>query len=96
MPSFRDLAVQLRINPNTVAKVYQLLETEGIVKIHKGKGVFIAAKDITITKKERSRIVTEKIDEAIIEAFQFDMDEKTVKKLVDDRFGFFKKQQRKT
>ena len=43
IPSVRELAVKLGINPNTVAKSYDMLVDEGILAVHRGIGVFVAA-----------------------------------------------------
>jgi GntR family transcriptional regulator len=42
LPTVRQLAVDLRINANTVARVYLLLEREGIVETKRGVGTFIS------------------------------------------------------
>jgi GntR family transcriptional regulator len=44
LPTVRQLAVALRVNANTVAKVYVVLEREGFVETKRGVGTFIAAK----------------------------------------------------
>ena len=44
LPTVRQLAVDLRINANTVAKVYTELERSGIVETRKGVGTFISAR----------------------------------------------------
>jgi len=41
LPTVRQLAVDLRINANTVAKVYAELERSGIVETHRGVGTFV-------------------------------------------------------
>ena len=41
LPSIRELATSIRVNPNTVARVYRQLEAEGFVESRKGLGVFI-------------------------------------------------------
>lgn len=43
LPSSRTLAMQLGLNPNTVAKSYQMLERDGIIYTVAGKGSFIAS-----------------------------------------------------
>jgi GntR family transcriptional regulator len=43
LPTVRQLAVDLRVNANTVAKVYLALEREGVVATKRGVGTFIAA-----------------------------------------------------
>ena len=44
LPTVRQLAVDLRINANTVAKVYAELERSGIVETHRGVGTFVCAR----------------------------------------------------
>ncbi len=45
LPSVRQLAVDLRINPNTVAQAYRELEREGVVRVQRGQGTFLTAAD---------------------------------------------------
>lgn len=45
MPSVRDIAMQLQINPNTIQKAFKLLETEGYIFSKPGKGNFVASRD---------------------------------------------------
>lgn len=42
LPSVRNLASELGINPNTVSKSYQLLEEEGFIKIYPKKGAYVS------------------------------------------------------
>lgn len=49
LPSIRALAIQLGVNPNTVAKAYQQLEEEGLIYSLSGKGCFIASQDSKVT-----------------------------------------------
>lgn len=56
MPSVRQLAVELSVNPNTIQKAYQMLESNGIIYSLKGKGSFIssdAAADIAVIKSAK-------------------------------------------
>jgi GntR family transcriptional regulator len=41
IPSLRELAGQLRINPNTVMRAYQELERDGLTETRRGQGTFI-------------------------------------------------------
>src|SRR2546423_10726973 len=45
LPTVRQLAVNLRINANTVAKVYAELERAGVVETRRGVGTFVRARD---------------------------------------------------
>src|SRR5438067_13614511 len=44
LPTVRQLAVDLRINANTVAKVYAFLERDGVLETRRGVGTFIAVR----------------------------------------------------
>jgi GntR family transcriptional regulator len=41
LPTIRQLAAELQVNPNTVAKTYRLLERDGLIQTRGGKGSFI-------------------------------------------------------
>lgn len=43
LPTMRQLAIDLGIDANTVARVYRELETEGLIERHQGRGTFISA-----------------------------------------------------
>jgi GntR family transcriptional regulator len=45
LPSVRQLAVELRINPNTVQQAYRELEREGVVYVRRGQGTYITEAD---------------------------------------------------
>ena len=52
LPSVRDLASELVINPRTVSQAYQELEREGVVYVQRGQGTFVAP---TMKKSSRER-----------------------------------------
>jgi GntR family transcriptional regulator len=56
LPTVRQLAVELRINANTVAKVYAELERRGVVETRRGVGTFVKARDYEAARdKDRER-----------------------------------------
>ena len=57
LPSVRQLAVQLTVNPNTVAKVYRELEQEGLLANHPGKGCFAATPPGGRRRDERRALI---------------------------------------
>lgn len=61
LPSVRGLAQQLMVNPNTVAKAYGELTTEGWLESRQGTGLFVAAKRQRLSDAERER----RLDDAI-------------------------------
>lgn len=55
VPSVRDLARALRINPATVAKAYQRLTDAGVLEVHRGEGTFVAETPPPLAAAERGR-----------------------------------------
>lgn len=67
IPSIRQLAVQLTVNPNTIAKVYRELELEGVLENRPGKGCFVASSGRTEEecRQEREKRVRWEVREAV-------------------------------
>lgn len=59
LPTVRSLAVELRINPNTVARAYSQLEIRGIVTTQQGTGTFVSGKKVEVSEIERERLLAE-------------------------------------
>jgi GntR family transcriptional regulator len=55
LPTVRQLAVDLEINPNTVMRAYRELELSGLLETHQGTGTFIANKKVEKNSAERER-----------------------------------------
>ena len=55
LPTVRQLAVDLSINPNTVVRAYKELELTGQLETHQGTGTFISGQKITQAEAERER-----------------------------------------
>jgi len=53
VPSVRDLAQQLRVNPNTVARAYQRLTDAGVFAVRRGEGTFVSDQPTQLKKSER-------------------------------------------
>ena len=56
VPSVRDLAAQLAINPNTIQRAYRRLEAEGWIATVPGKGCFVCG-DGEIREREKKRLL---------------------------------------
>ena len=67
LPTVRSLAVDLKINPNTVAKAYNELEIRGLVNTQVGFGTFIADKKIKISEIEKKKKIDAICSKFIIE-----------------------------
>ena len=58
LPSVRDLASELAINPNTIQRSYRQLELEGWIVSIQGKGCFVSG-ETSIRQREADRLLTE-------------------------------------
>ena len=66
IPAIRTLAQQLLINPNTVARAYLELEREGVVAKRHGSGTYISEIGSPLARKERLKILQERIDALLV------------------------------
>jgi GntR family transcriptional regulator len=85
MPPIRVLAQRLLINPNTVARAYRELETEGIVVKRRTAGTFVSDTGSPLARRERLRILTERIDALLAEARQMNVTTEELLQLVRQR-----------
>lgn len=68
LPTVRQLAVDLSINPNTVVRAYRELELGGVLETHQGTGTFISAQKVRGGDAERSRQLAQIIADAVARA----------------------------
>ena len=69
LPTVRQLAVELRVNANTVAKVYTELERTGILETRRGVGTFVSARQFAIShREEHEKHLNELVDRFLEEA----------------------------
>jgi len=59
VPSVRELASELRINPATAAKAYQRLAEDGVLTVRRGDGTYVADAPPAMSKTEKTRILRE-------------------------------------
>ena len=72
VPSVRQLAKDLVINPNTVAKAYAELTRDGVLEGQQGKGLLVAKRKSVFTKAERLRRLDEAVERLIGEGLTLD------------------------
>ncbi len=67
LPSVRDLASDLRVNPRTVSQAYAELERDGVVQVRHGKGTFVAPQ-VKPDQRERPRLAKQVARRALSDA----------------------------
>lgn len=68
LPTVRQLAVDLAINPNTVVRAYRELELGGLLETHQGTGTFIGTQKIKRADAERVRQLTQIVADCVSRA----------------------------
>lgn len=68
LPTVRQAAVDLSINPNTVVRAYRELEIRGVIETHQGTGTFIGTKKVERRDVERRRQLAQIAGEAAARA----------------------------
>ncbi len=89
LPPVRKLAEQLLVNPNTVARAYRELESEGLVFSRQGSGVFVSDRVSPLARREQQRLLMERIDVLLTEARQMKVDVESLIGLVRQRSASF-------
>ena len=84
LPSIRDLAKQLTINPTTIAKAYELMANEGLVEKIPGKGVFVSDFSNALNKAEKEQKLRELARQLVVEADQLRLSSGVLMRLIGE------------
>ena len=71
LPTVRQLAVDLSVNPNTVIRAYKEMEIEGLLETHQGSGTFVTDRQPKIDDVERQRMLDQIITEMLARASSY-------------------------
>src|SRR2546423_1586339 len=85
LPSIRQLAEDLRINPNTVARAYRELERDRVIAKRRSSGTYVSDAGSPLARRERLKILTERIDALLAEARQMNIGIEEVIQLLHQR-----------
>lgn len=85
MPPIRVLAERLIVNPNTVARAYRELEAAGVVEKRRTAGTYVSEQGSPLARKERLKILTERVDALLAESRQMDVPFDELVKILDKR-----------
>jgi len=85
LPPIRVLAEQLVVNPNTVARAYRELELAGVVVKRRTAGTYVSGSASPLNRRERIRILSERVDALLAEAHQLNVSADDVIRLIEQR-----------
>jgi GntR family transcriptional regulator len=69
LPSVRELAREVAVNPNTVLRAYDVLEREGIIVRRQGAGCFVTGKKSRLADEEKLLRLDDLLEKTVTEAF---------------------------
>lgn len=87
LPSVRVLATQLAVNPNTVARAFGDLQSDGVVKSLRGRGMVVCRGAAAVCRRQRREIVADRIESVLTEALQAGLSAEEVSKVVQRKLG---------
>jgi GntR family transcriptional regulator len=98
VPSVRELARELTINPNTVARAYHRLQDDGILTSVRGTGLAVAVGAADRCRDERVELIRLRLEQVFAEARQSRIDPRKLRELVEEQLvdGFSESTQKET
>jgi len=84
LPSIRELAAEILVNPNTVARAYRELEQEGLIVTQKGRGSFLSARRAQDADRSLEAHLRRKMDETVREIRSFGRSPAEILKLAEE------------
>jgi len=90
LPTVRELAVQLALNPNTIGKAYRTLEQDNIIVTRPGAGAFVAAIGSNLNMSVRKKLICEDFERVIVEAIHMQIDKQTLSRWFNERIEKFR------
>jgi GntR family transcriptional regulator len=95
LPAIRTLAEQLMVNPNTIARAYRELELAGFVEKRRTAGTYVSDQGSPLLKRERLKILAERVDQLLAEADHMNIGYQEVLDLVHSRRSLLDKAKEK-
>jgi GntR family transcriptional regulator len=83
IPSVRELARELAVNPNTVARAYRQLQSDGVLASVRGTGLEVAARARDRCRRETIELIRARLRQVLAEAQQTQLSDDELRKLVD-------------
>lgn len=83
LPSVRELARELAINPNTVVRAYDALERDGVLVRRQGAGCFLTDRGSDLAGTERRRQLQDRMRRAATEAFHLGFTAEEIRRALD-------------
>ena len=92
LPTVREVALDLTVNPNTVARAYRELEHRGLIESVQGRGTFIATGVILPKVEEKELLIKQQLEELLREAHQLNIKPAVLENMFADTLKHWNKE----
>lgn len=96
VPSVRELAKELAVNPNTVARAYRQLQDEGVLATLRGTGLAVESGAKRSCQADRKRLIRERLNDVLVEAHSSGLTEDEIQELFAAELSAAKRQRGKS
>ena len=83
VPSVRELARELAINPNTIARAYRQLQDDRVLQAVRGTGLELATGAAERCRNERRKLIRDRLRQVLVEARQSHLDWRELREMVE-------------
>ncbi|MEL6105122.1 MAG: GntR family transcriptional regulator [Planctomycetota bacterium] len=83
LPSVRALSQQVALNPNTIARAFNQLQTDGVIETLRGRGMVVRDEAVETCRQEREAVLDERIGSVLAEAWNAGLSKRQIKSFVE-------------
>jgi GntR family transcriptional regulator len=83
LPSVRQVAGELQVNPMTVSKAYSILEREGVLEVVRGQGMRLKSPPVNGTVRDRRQALKPLLEQVVATAYQLSLSPRDVMRLLE-------------
>jgi GntR family transcriptional regulator len=94
VPSVRELARELTINPNTVARAYRQLQDDGVLSTVRGTGLAVAEGAARRCREQRIELIRTRLEQVLAEARQSQLDPHKLRAMVEKQLAAIQAKER--
>jgi GntR family transcriptional regulator len=87
IPSVRELARELAINPNTVARAFRSLQDDGVLATVRGQGLAVTLTAPERCRQDRVRLIRDRLQQVLLEAKQSRLERQELRALVEQELA---------
>lgn len=86
LPSVRELAIQLKVNPTTVSRIYSELSAEDVIVLRQGQGAFVSSRPSMINRAQAIKQVRELVRRMLSEGVRLGLSHDDIQQLIGREF----------